>query len=1553
MLFSPIWAHCRAALLGRSLKSVVAATGLLLLAPAAAEARVTLTAANGTPYEIDDTGTGAARTPGALNGYPELCVRVCDHCETPCGFGDLYDAAGAASGSELQGLQRVLAPVNINGLQVVRKVYVPAANPANANGFIRYLDIISNPSAAEVVLSVRIGTSGATGNRLGQGPNTAVWRTQDDDAEAEATDRWILTDDNDPFGGAPTLAHLLFGAGARVLPGRLGLGYPIPNDVLSMATDFHDVHIAPGGTVAFMTLIVTETQRDAAIAEVQNLLGMAGEVLFGLSNGERTRIVNFDIDPMNPSPVADAGGPYNANEGEQVQLSAARSVDPVDNQALTYEWDLDGDGNFDDSIGANTIVSFPDDGVYLLNVRVTDPQGKSDIDSARIVVRNVVPRVDAVTTDSPIDEGGLLTVSVVAQDPGADVLTYDFDWDGDGIYDDVGSQQNRAQHQYFDDGHYTARVRVSDDDGGIVEFDFPVVVENLPPRLFEIVGNWPQLEQREVSIQVIAQDPGRDPVSIGYDLDNDGTFELEALDLDQTTYTWADNGQYTIRVRLTDDQGASTVVEELIPILNANPEIVGVSNTGPVLEGSPVDIIVDATDTPADTLAYSFDLDNDDNFADDVVDQAASRYTATFRQQGLYIVGVRVRDEDNGRDIGSTAVEVLNAPPVGSIDAPEFVNEGERFTVTVQAQDPGDDPVLFDWDVTGDGVYDLVNTLDTDQTLVFGQEGDVIITVKAHDRDGGEALLNATVHVLNREPVAELTVSDPVIEGLDAQMTCRAIDQGNDQLLYAFDFDGDGIFDIEGLAEGAASHVYDDQGIFTVTCAVDDGSNVVTASELIIVENAPPRVRLTSNSPVDEGGTIHLVAEVSDPSPTDTLTLEWDLDGDGVTDVRDDPTLERDLPAPDDARYLVTLVVRDEDGGESTAQAQIVVNNLPPAFEDIAFLPGAREGDEWTYVVPVVDPAGLADPLAFELLNPPPEVSIDPMSGLISWVPTYAQYQASPIHIGVAVRDGDGGRDEMELVVEVTFRDEDADGLPDTWEAETCDAMDVCLDPTNPDDAEADPDMDGRTNREEWETGDDPFHYDGPPAPEPLAPENGIRVVEPNPAMVVDPKDGEGNQEAVFYFEVFQDADMQQLLYASDALPRGEDANVSFRLPEGLLIEDATYWWHARAELGPARTPWTETWSFTVNAFNHVPTTPALRAPLDGEEVTVKFPTFQATPCEDLDGDDIQYKFYVYNNRDIIELSGDGEFNPETGLIEFRPLQELVENATYSWKVVAIDIPPGEESEPSETWHFTINTENSPPDTPTITAPEKNETVTTLRPTFVAADNRDLDSPELTVVFRVWDADEDGLATEPEPLVEGEPAAVDENGEATWTASIDLEENRHYLVDCYATDGRANAQSEQVHFFVSVEDEAPPTPMLSAPLDGDRVNPANTFMDWEDVRDPEGLTVKYIVTYCLELATGGERCTDTAELLESGFALPEPVQGSTYLWKVVAVDAAGNKSDPSVEWSFIVDDLTGGTTGGGGSADGCSCRTGARSPAGSAWLLVLFAGLGLRLRRRR
>ena len=66
------------------------------------------------------------------------------------------------------------------------------------------------------------------------------------------------------------------------------------------------------------------------------------------------------------------------------------SSDP-EGGALTYAWDLDADGVYDDSTSATPSRTYTQDGQVTVGLRVTDSSGASDVASIVITVGNSAP----------------------------------------------------------------------------------------------------------------------------------------------------------------------------------------------------------------------------------------------------------------------------------------------------------------------------------------------------------------------------------------------------------------------------------------------------------------------------------------------------------------------------------------------------------------------------------------------------------------------------------------------------------------------------------------------------------------------------------------------------------------------------------------------------------------------------------------------------------------------------------------------------------------------------------------------------------------------------------------------------------------------------------------------------------------------------------------------------------------------------------------------------------------------------------------------------------
>jgi len=181
---------------------------------------------------------------------------------------------------------------------------------------------------------------------------------------------------------------------------------------------------------------------------------------------------------LNQSPIADAGGPYEGNEGSPINFDGSNSIDP-DGNIVLYEWDLDGDGQYDDATGVNPSYTWNDDYSGNIGLNVTDNDGLTDTDSTTVTIVNVAPIANA-GPDQTVFAGDTINFTGSMTDPGwLDIHTILWDF-GDGTN---ASGTLTPSHTYYTKGTYTLTLTVTDDDGGAGIDTLQVRVKPIPATI--------------------------------------------------------------------------------------------------------------------------------------------------------------------------------------------------------------------------------------------------------------------------------------------------------------------------------------------------------------------------------------------------------------------------------------------------------------------------------------------------------------------------------------------------------------------------------------------------------------------------------------------------------------------------------------------------------------------------------------------------------------------------------------------------------------------------------------------------------------------------------------------------------------------------------------------------------------------------------------------------------------------------------------------------------------------------------------------------------------
>jgi len=237
---------------------------------------------------------------------------------------------------------------------------------------------------------------------------------------------------------------------------------------------------------------------------------------------------------------------------------------------VSYQWDLDGDGTFEQETSCPTIThTYPNDGTYKVRLQVTDDGGATSLSNpVTIVVQNRAPSAALNFSRSGPTDTDEVMFTDASSDTDGKISTWKWDF-GDG----ASSAERNPHHRFADDGTYEISLIVTDDDGDrstpytrqitvtnagpIAEFDLPAGASAGNPVTFNDRSSDPSAAGEIVHVAWDFGDGTFCPGSVG---------GCDGGDTHNPVHIYAAAGTYTVSLVVIDDDGALATVSHTLTV---------------------------------------------------------------------------------------------------------------------------------------------------------------------------------------------------------------------------------------------------------------------------------------------------------------------------------------------------------------------------------------------------------------------------------------------------------------------------------------------------------------------------------------------------------------------------------------------------------------------------------------------------------------------------------------------------------------------------------------------------------------------------------------------------------------------------------------------------------------------------------------------------------------------------------------------------------------------------------------------------------------------------
>ncbi|QCK13901.1 PKD domain-containing protein [Mangrovivirga cuniculi] len=397
----------------------------------------------------------------------------------------------------------------------------------------------------------------------------------------------------------------------------------------------------------------------------------------------------IEVKAENKTPVANAG------PDQTIKLPTNRIVingsgNDADGSIVSYQWTKVSGPTFEfrNQNSASVTLTNLVEGTYVIRLTVTDNLGAEDSDNVRIEVLpaevNEAPTVNAGSNRTITLPQNSIVLNATASDNDGEITNYLWQKVSGPAANLNGTGRARLEVSNMVEGKYTFRISVTDDDGAEASDNVIVTVNPENTNQTPVANAGPNktitLPVNTVTISGSGNDPDGTISSYRWSKISGPSATLNNANSATLTVTDMLEGDYTFRLQVTDDDGASSTDQMKVIVLpeevNQPPVITLEENRTIYLPETTIQLSANATDNDGSIVTRVWtqisgpattSLEND----------STNTVTISDLVEGEFVFNFKVVDDDGAEDNAQITVTVL----LELANKPPNVNAGEDISI--------------------------------------------------------------------------------------------------------------------------------------------------------------------------------------------------------------------------------------------------------------------------------------------------------------------------------------------------------------------------------------------------------------------------------------------------------------------------------------------------------------------------------------------------------------------------------------------------------------------------------------------------------------------------------------------------------------------------------------------------------------------------------------------------------------------------------------------------------------------------------------------------------